>query len=327
MESVASAFGRAVAAHREAVSHLEAARARLRELGSDPRMSAQVTSDVRRWAVQMQQRAAALTPGWLGCRLDASAVDLPTGVNATLGTPMTVRLGDANPVPDSMFGVVVPFIGAGHVAIDRDARDDAVARWLRGMLLRTVTALPEGTVRVAPVDGATLGAVFAPFRAMVEAEAWRRPAIDLPGFAQVLGEVEERVEGGRAAGLDAPVLLVCVAALPQGSGRAEWSRLAAIAHAGPQVGVFLLLAGYPPPQHPGMDAAPRLERTTHLLAAEGGGCFGSPIRPARAGSTRMAAACRRCCGWIPAPRTTWWRRCVAGWPVPPARRVVPTSAR
>ncbi len=49
----------------------------------------------------------------------------------------------------SVFGVVVPFVGAGHLAVDSDARDPLVARWLRGVLLRVLAALPDGTLRVA----------------------------------------------------------------------------------------------------------------------------------------------------------------------------------
>ncbi|TDC30425.1 FtsK/SpoIIIE domain-containing protein [Micromonospora sp. KC213] len=272
MESVASAFGRAVAAHREAVSHVEAARARLRDRAGDDGVPGQAGEEARRFAAGMQRLAEGLTPGWLGCRLDATAVDLPTGVDAVPGRPLAVRLGEASPVAGSVFSVVVPFVGAGHLAVDSDARDPSVARWLRGVLLRVLAALPDGVLRVAAVDGATLGAVFGPFRAMVEAEAWSRPAVDLPGFQQVLTEAEERIECAQAGEADPSVLLVCAAALPEGAGRPEWSRLAAIAHAGPAAGVFLLLAGYPPPQHPGLAAAPRLESTTHLTAA-GGGLF------------------------------------------------------
>ncbi|KAB1156363.1 cell division protein FtsK [Micromonospora sp. AMSO12t] len=267
MESVASAFSRAVTAHREAVSHAEAARAQLRAGARQDGVSAQASEDARRFAAGMQRMAEGLTPGWLGCRLNAAAASLPTGVDAALGRPLAVRLGEASPVAGSVFGVVVPFVGAGHLTVDSDARDPSVARWLRGMLLRVLAALPDGALRVAAVDGATLGAVFGPFRAMVEAEAWRRPAIDLPGFQQMLAEAEERIERVQAGEADPSVLLLCVAAPPAGAGRAEWSRLAAIAHAGPAAGVFLLVAGYPPPQHPGLEAAPRLERTTQLTAA------------------------------------------------------------
>ncbi|MEU6021125.1 FtsK/SpoIIIE domain-containing protein [Micromonospora sp. NPDC047134] len=272
MESVASAFSRAVTAHREAVSHAEAARVRLRVGAGPDGVSAQASEDTRRFAAGMQRMAEGLTLGWLGCRLEAAAASLPTGVDAALGRPLAVRLGEASPVAGSVFGVVVPFVGAGHLTVDSDARDPSVARWLRGLLLRVLAALPDGALRVAAVDGATLGAVFGPFRAMVEAEAWRRPAIDLPGFHQVLAEAEERIERVQGGETDPSVLLLGVAALPQGAGRTEWSRLAAIAHAGPAAGVFLLVAGYPPPQHPGLEAAPRLERTTHLTAV-GGGLF------------------------------------------------------
>ena len=270
MESVASAFGRAVAAHREAVSHVEAARAQLRDRAREDGTSAQAREDARQFASGMQRLAKKLTPGWLGCPLDSAAADLPTGVNGALGRPMPVRLGEASVTAGSVFSVVVPFVGAGHLAVNSDARDPSVARWLRGVVLRVLAALPDGALRVAAVDGATLGAVFGPFRAMVEAEAWRRPAIDLPGFQQVLTEAEERIERAQAGETDPTVLLVCAAAMPEGAGRTEWSRLAAIAHAGPAAGVFLLLAGYPPPQHPGLNAAPRLERTTHLMATNGG---------------------------------------------------------
>lgn len=229
----------------------------------------------------MQQLAPRLAPGWLGSRLDSAAADLPTGVDAAIGRPLAVRLGDATPVPDCAFSLVVPFVGAGHLAIDRDARDPTVASWLRGLLLRVIAALPDGAVRVAPVDGATLGAAFAPFRALVDAGAWRHPAIDLPGLQAVLSEAEERIERAQAGERDPSVLLLACAAFPPETGRGEWSRLAAIAHAGPSAGVFALLAGYPPPQHPGLEAAPRLERTTQLSASGGGFGVSNPPGPRR----------------------------------------------
>lgn len=243
----------------------------MRDRSAGDGVSAQSREEAQRFAARMQRLAEGLTPGWLGCRLDGPAADLPTGVDAALGRPMPIRLGDTTPVAGSGFSVVAPFVGAGHLAIDSDARDPAVARWLRGVLLRVLAALPEGVLQVAAVDGATLGTIFGPFREMVEAEAWPRPTIDLPGFQQVLAEAEERIERAQGGESDPSVLLVCVAAMPEGAGRREWSRLSAIAHAGPAAGVFLLLAGYPPPQHPGgLNAAPRLEGTTALTASNGG---------------------------------------------------------
>lgn len=77
MESVASAFSRAVTAHREAVSHAEAARAQLRAGARQDGVSAQASEDARRFAAGMQRMAEGLTPGWLGCRLNAAAAIRP----------------------------------------------------------------------------------------------------------------------------------------------------------------------------------------------------------------------------------------------------------
>jgi hypothetical protein len=61
-----------------------------------------------------------------------------------------------------------------------------------GCCCRALAALPEGALRVLPVDGGTLGAVFAPFRQLVEAQVWRRPATDLDGLRAVLDLAEEQ---------------------------------------------------------------------------------------------------------------------------------------
>ncbi|MFB9236593.1 FtsK/SpoIIIE domain-containing protein [Plantactinospora siamensis] len=280
MESVSSAFAKAVTAHREAVSHLAAARARAgddRPAGFD---AAGRADQVRGLATELRRLGTALAPGWLGCPLDGSVANLPTGVQQHAGRPVLIRVGDAVPAADCWFPVVAPFVGAGHLAVDRDARDPAVARWLRGLLLRVLAALPEDTARVATVDGATLGAVFAPFRDLAESAAWPPTATDLAGLHAVLTEAERRIAGAPAGAVparpepagaaDPAVLLVCCAALPEGTGRAEWSRLAGIAHAGPPAGVYLLLAGYPPAQLPGLPVAPRLVSTTHLTALRDG---------------------------------------------------------
>jgi hypothetical protein len=171
MESVASEFGRAVIAHREAVAYVEAARARLRERDAQTDVSAQAVAGCRRWAARMQQLA--------------------------------------------------------------------VRRW---------SHLGGG---VRPVSGTG--------RRRGVAAPGHRPT----GFQAVLSEAEERIERAQVGERDPSVLLLAGAAFPPEAGRVEWSRMAAIAHAGPNAGVFALLAGYPPPQHPGLEAVPRLERTTH----------------------------------------------------------------
>ena len=95
MESVPAAYGRAVASHRDAVGHVEAARAELAARAAGDGTTAESTGAQLRLAARMQQLAAQLAPGWLGCRLDPSAADRPMGDDAATGRPMLVRVGDA----------------------------------------------------------------------------------------------------------------------------------------------------------------------------------------------------------------------------------------
>jgi hypothetical protein len=182
-----------------------------------------------------------------------------------------VRIGEAEPVPGAAFGVVVPLTGVGHLAIDRDARDPAVAGLLRSVLTRLLASFPAGTLRVLAVDGGALGAPLAPFAALVPAGVMNEPVTDVAGLRNVLEEVEEqvrRVQSGEDR--DPDVLLVACAALPSGCGRTEFSRLAALAHAGPSARVHLLLAGFPPPPQTGREPLPPLELTTHVTSRTSG---------------------------------------------------------
>lgn len=267
MASASARFNRAVELHREAAAHTEAARLALAAYQATPPLSPTQAQAYQRLAERLNRATADIIPGWLGCELGLSAGMRKTGVDAELGRAMHMRIGTAALAPDCSFVATVPFLGAGHVVIDRDARDPRVGGWLRGMLLRTVAALPEGAVRVLPVDGGTLGAVFAPFRTLVDAEVWRHPATDADGLRAVLDEAEAQIAAAQAgAGHDAPYLLITSGALPVGTGSAEHARLAAIAHAGPAARVHLLLAGYPPAGPAGYDTPPRLDHTTYLSA-------------------------------------------------------------
>jgi S-DNA-T family DNA segregation ATPase FtsK/SpoIIIE len=267
MASASSHFNRAVALHREAAAHTAAARAELAGSDAAAPASAVGAGEYQRLAEQLTRAAAAITPGWLGCDIDSSVRSRKLGINARLGEPMHVRLGTATPVPGCTFTVAAPFLGAGHLAIDRDARDRRVAGWLQGLLLRATAALPEGALRVLPVDGGTLGAVFAPFRQMVEAQVWRRPVTDVDGLRTVLDEAEAQITAAQdGVGRDLPYLLIACGALPPGSGGADHARLAALAHAGPAARVYLLLAGYPPAGPAGYDSPARLDFTTYLTA-------------------------------------------------------------
>src|SRR5687768_12527953 len=148
MASASSSFNRAVAFHREAASHTEAAKAELARRGTPAPMSAHAVAVYQRLAEQLNRSASTLVRGWLGCELDSSARSRKLGIDAQLGEPMYLRAGTASPAQGAAFLVPVPFLGVGHIAIDRDARDGRVAGWLRGMLLRTLAALPEGALRV-----------------------------------------------------------------------------------------------------------------------------------------------------------------------------------
>jgi S-DNA-T family DNA segregation ATPase FtsK/SpoIIIE len=277
MASVAQLFAEAVAWHRRAAAALLATGTVGRPPGVPALVGDDAVASARRLAARLDHLARTGLPGWLGCPLDETLREAPLGVGAPPGRPMYLRVGAARPVPDSAFPAVAPFVGVGHLSVDTDAGDPAVAGWLRAVLLRTVAALPDGALRVLPVDGATLGTVFAPFRPLVEAQAWAPPAVDLDGFRSALAEAERRVETPVPGG----VLVLAVAAPPTGTGRAEWSRLAALAHAGPAAGVHLLLAGWPPPRVPGERPAD-LRHTTGLVAAGGGWyTLGEPAGAAR----------------------------------------------
>jgi hypothetical protein len=238
----------------------------VRGLQANTVTAAQAEGRQRILAGQLAQIAAQLAPGWLGCHLDPDAMGRGLGTDAAEGQPVLLRVGDAHPVPDTGFPVVAPLLGVGHLAVDLDARDQRVGAWLRGLLLRLVAALPDGSLRVLPVDGATLGAAFGAFRPLIDADVWASPATDLDGLRRVLAEAEDQVADAQAGAADLPYLLVVFAALPTGTGGSEWARLAALAHAGPAARVHLLLCGYPPAQRLGLESAPTLEHTTQLSA-------------------------------------------------------------
>lgn len=272
MGSVAQFFAQAVGWHRQAVAYLLDAEAALQALESDEFPAATADVEQRRRVARLHSLAQSGLAGWLGARLDASVLDLPMGQDAAPDRPMFVKVGDACPAEDCVFWAVVPFLGAGHLAVDVDARDAGVAAWMRGLLIRALAALPEGTLRVLPVDGATLGTVFAAFRPMMDAQVWATPATDLAGLRAVVEEAEQQIGAVQAGEMDnPPILLLAVAALPVGASRTEWARLAAVAHAGPAARVHLLMTGWPPPQAFG-EPPPRLDHTT-CLSASGGGWY------------------------------------------------------
>jgi DNA segregation ATPase FtsK/SpoIIIE, S-DNA-T family len=268
--SIAQSLARAAGLHRQAASLLLDAQAAVEVLESDQFAAATADVEVRRLARRLQGLAGSGLPGWLGQPLDFALAGGPLGQDASPAGPLWLKIGEARPLPDCMFWAVAPFVGAGHLAIDADARDPQVAAWLRGVLLRTVAALPSGTVRVLPVDGAMLGEVFSAFRALVDAEVWAEPVVELAGLRAAFEEAEQQIRAVQSGSMPSPpVLVLAVAAFPAGTSRADWGRLAAIAHAGPAARVHLLVAGWPPAQPHG-EPAPRLSRATRLASAGDG---------------------------------------------------------
>jgi DNA segregation ATPase FtsK/SpoIIIE, S-DNA-T family len=278
--SASRLFARAVGWHRHAGSCVLDLKEQLQAMEADEAVSEDAAREQLRWSTRLHQLAEAGLHGWLGQRLGPALLDLPVGEQARPDRTMYIRLGDARLFSDSGFAAIVPFLGSGHIGIDTDVRDPAVAAWYRGILLRAVAALPDGALRVLPVDGATLGAVFTPFRALVDAEAWAAPAADLPGLRAALTEAETQINAAQAgAASPRTVLLLAIAAPPAGAGRSDWARLAAVAHAGPAARVHLLVAGYPPDRS--YDRPPRLEHTTQLSASAEAGWFSVSDPPGR----------------------------------------------
>ncbi|MEU8663457.1 cell division protein FtsK, partial [Actinoplanes philippinensis] len=125
-------------------------------------------------------------PAWLSRPLTDDLLDHPLGRDAAPGAPLCLKVGDASLGEDREFGAVAPFLGAGHLTVDRDAGDPAVAAWLRGVLVRVLAALPGDALRVLPVDGGGLGSGFVPFQPMIDAGQWAAPATARDAYRDAL---------------------------------------------------------------------------------------------------------------------------------------------
>lgn len=271
MPGAKSSFRRAITAHRQAIGLLAAVRERLDRMEAESTHSAESAQQQTALAVQLERLAAEVAPDWLGAPW-AVVDERRFGLEPRLapGQPVHLRVADAQPLPGVGFPVVLPFIGVGHIAIDRDARDPAVAGLLRSMIIRLLASYPAGMLRILAVDGGALGAPLAPFRALVPAGLMNEPVTELDEFRGVLDEAEEQVRRVQSGALrDPDVMMLVTAALPPGCGRGDYARLAALAHAGPAARVHLLLAGYPPSSGSSWDRFPALELTTTITADPG----------------------------------------------------------
>ncbi|HWB35501.1 MAG TPA: FtsK/SpoIIIE domain-containing protein, partial [Rugosimonospora sp.] len=214
--------------------------------------------------------AAELVPGWLGAPLEAFPALSPLPVPGLAdGMPRFVRVGVAQPLDDVRFPAVVPLLGAGHLAINGDARDPRVAGLLTSLVLRLVAAAPAGDLRIRAVD--STGSVFGAFAALVPAGVMAEPVADRNGLRAVLSEAEQWVRSpGRYT------LLVVVAALPELTEGPELARLAMLAQSGPQARLHLIVAGWPPPPLTADTTQPPLAYTTQITLRNPHALVGDP---------------------------------------------------
>lgn len=258
-------IGQAAALHRQAQATADAAAAALE---AQP-VAAADPPEQRHLAEELRAAGTALVPGWLGAPLDAQAAATPLG---GASPPLFVRLGMAHPVDDARFPAVVPLLGTGHLTMDADARDPRVAGLLRCLLLRLLAATPAGSLLIRAVDGTGGGTVFTPFSALADAGLMSPPATDRAGLRDVLTEAEKwlrpvRTTGGRRGRRDR-VLLVVIATLPAMTEGADLVRIAALSQQGPESGLHLIVAGWPPPPLTAETTQPPLPRTTRVAVRD-----------------------------------------------------------
>jgi hypothetical protein len=236
-------------------------------------------------AERLRAAAAALAPGWLGAPLDAQSEDAPLGATPQ---PRFVRIGVAQPLDDARFPVVVPLLGVGHLAVDADSRDPRVTGLVRAVLLRLLAAAPAGSLLVRAVDAAGAGTIFTPFAALADAGLMSPPVTDRTGLRAVLAEAEQWVRPARSAAARPQrrerTLLLVIASLPELTEAGDLARIAALAQYGPEAGLHLIVAGWPPPPLTAETTQAPLPRTTQvslrnpyaLVSDPPGAFFGTP---------------------------------------------------
>jgi hypothetical protein len=231
-------IARAAALHRQAEAVASAA-GRLLHGYAPVSAAAEQHAEQHALAARLRAAAARLAPGWLDAPLDALSATTPLG-GSTL--PTFVRVGQAHPLDDAGFPVMVPLLRAGHVAIDADARDPRVAGLLRTLVLRLLAAAPRGSVEVRIVDSAEVGATFEAFRPAPFPPA----ATDQTELRTLLTEAERWV-ANRPETPTAPTLLLVIASLPELTDGSDLARISALAKAGPSGRLHIIAAGWPPP--------------------------------------------------------------------------------
>jgi DNA segregation ATPase FtsK/SpoIIIE, S-DNA-T family len=262
----------AAALHRQAAAIVAAAEVALD--AAEP--GAADPPEQHRLAEELRAAAGELVPGWLGAPLDAQAQAAPLG---GVFPPQFVRVGTAQPLDDARFPAIVPLLGTGHLTVDATATDSRVFGLLRSMLLRLLAAAPAGSLLVRAVDGVGGGTVFAPFADLADAGLMAPSACDRKGLRDVLTEAEKWLRPGRAGSTrrrrDRMMLLV-IASLPELTEGEELRRIAALAQQGPDSGLHLIMAGWPPPPLTAETSQAPLPRTTSVSVRNPYAVIGDP---------------------------------------------------
>ncbi|QSB05478.1 FtsK/SpoIIIE domain-containing protein [Natronoglycomyces albus] len=159
--------------------------------------------------------------------------------------PDYLSIGTVNLAGGESFPFLVPFGPHGHLCTDVDGRDENVAHLVRAAILHTLSHSSAGTVKVALIDTATLGAVSSPLQPLVTAGVITEVATD-PGSVEVVlsaaeKHIRERISTQGAAG---PLLLLAVAS-HTGLSKALLERIYAIARSGREHRVAMIGLGLP----------------------------------------------------------------------------------
>ncbi|MEE6307479.1 FtsK/SpoIIIE domain-containing protein [Plantactinospora veratri] len=268
-----AAAGTAAVLHRRAAAATAAAATALeaiRPIPADQREQHEL-------AERLRAAASELAPGWLGAPLDAQSEDAPLGGPAQ---PAFVRIGTAQPLDDARFPVLVPLLGTGHLTVDADSRDPRVAGLLRSVLLRLLAAAPAGSLLVRGVDATAGGQLFAPFAPLADAGLMPPPVTDRTGLRAVLAEAEQWVRPTRPAAArynrHDRTLLVVVGSLPELTEPSDLARIGALAREGPEAGLHLVIAGWPPPPLTAETSQAPLSRSTMIAMRNPYALVGDP---------------------------------------------------
>jgi hypothetical protein len=261
--------------HRQARRRLADLRAELARSRADGSRDADAAGQQRTIVDRAAAAASAVASGWLGDPWPSIVTTDPRYAlgsrDATAG-PVYARVGQIRAVDGAAVPMVVPLLGAMHLAIDTGVRDPRVAGLFHGLLTRVLAACAGGSVNVVCFDPASLGRVWAPFNALVEPGV----LVEVGGIGDALAAGEAQVRLARQEpATPRPHLLIALGGLPAGFGGRGLARLLALAHAGLAAGVTLIIAEWPPKRPDGRRDGSVLDATIQLTARDDAWLAGS----------------------------------------------------